>query len=131
MQPGVNLKVKRTNPNLTTLRLLAFLGLSFVALPSAAGSCGGTVNFTELFATPDPHNRMFQALIVKNVGTKRRGDEVEVLDKLTPGTVEDRIVIFGADGVSCKGPIVREPRGNLDCGNIPGGIAYRWAASIL
>lgn len=88
--------------------LLACFFLFSVALPSVACTCGRYSSFSELFATPDPKNRFVQALIVKNVGTDGSGVKVQVLDRLTPGAVEDRIVIFGADGVSCKGPIIRE-----------------------
>lgn len=101
--------MKTTELKLRIPHLLTFLVLISIALPSAACSCGRLSSFTELFATPDPQNRYVQALIVKNVGTDGRGVEVEVMERLTPGEVKNRIVIFGADGGSCKGPIVHEP----------------------
>lgn len=88
-------------------RLIRMLALCCVALPGIACTCGGYASFTEIFATPGPQSRRHQALIVRNLAVNGRGVQVEVIDRLTPGEVENKIVIFGG-GFGCTGPVKRK-----------------------
>jgi hypothetical protein len=92
-----------------TLNLFTILSLFCVAQSCVACGCGSWVSFTELFETPNPQARQYQAVIVRNIAVNQNqySVEVEVLDRLTPGEVDDRIVI--TDEYGCGGPIERKP----------------------